>query len=97
MSSATNSPTTYSTVPTTTFITFKIVRLDVSPSRTVTIEAEQSMTVAELKKKFDRLEDISPKNQRLVHLGCQMRDEFTLEQSEVRDGDEIHNIQQMRG
>lgn len=96
MSSDTTPPTTHATVSTTS-ITFKIVRVDVSPSRTVSIEAERSMTVAELKKEFDRLEDISPQNQRLVHLGCTMRDEWTLEQSEVGDGDEIHNIRQMRG
>lgn len=55
------------------------------------------MTVTELKKELYRLEDIAPENQRLMHLGSTMRDEWTLEQSEVRDGDEIHNIRQMRG
>lgn len=96
MSSDTTPPTTHATVSTTS-ITFKIVRVDVSPSRTVSIEAERSMTVTELKKELYRLEDIAPENQRLMHLGSTMRDEWTLEQSGVRDGDEIHNIRQMWG
>lgn len=55
------------------------------------------MTVKEFKEIFERLEGIRPGDQRLIHLGCQLRDQLTLEQSKVEDGDEIISMRQIQG
>ena len=61
------------------------------------MEVEPTTTIREVKEQLYAMEGIQPEQQRLLSHGAVLRDESTIESSNIKDGDPIHMVLNIRG
>lgn len=64
---------------------------------TVTIWCEAGMTIADVKSKFQAIDDTPPDQQRLIFAGKQLEDNRTLADYRIRANSTIHQVLRLRG
>jgi len=72
------------------------INIKTMTGKTVSIQADPSDTVATVKLRYQDKEGVPPDQQRLIKSGKVLKDEATLTESDVKSGDTLHLILQLR-